>query len=209
MLQSCEGRQVEIVIPHRREFSSEGLHKLERCHQGESCDFHKSTTAALASRIDAADMLSKQAATEKQHNRLYLLKVSSSILFLACQGLPLHGDGHVTRPILTFISCYFFGGEDYSAINQFLERQQLKYTVHEVQNKLLFIMALQILCHIAAQIQSAVFFTVMLDETTDCSNKEQTMLVFKWVDDDVTAHEEFIGLYLTDSITVAALVAII
>ena len=81
VLQSCEGKQVEIVIPHRREFSSEGLHKLERCHQGESCDFHKSTAAALSSRVDMADMLSKQAATEKQHNRQYLLKVSS------CQGL--------------------------------------------------------------------------------------------------------------------------
>ena len=31
------------------------------------------------------------------------------------------------------------------------------------------------------------------------------MLVFRWVDDDLTAHEEFIGLYLTDSITAAAL----
>ena len=70
-------------------------------------------------------------------------------------------------------------------------------------------MALQILRHIAAQIQSAVFFTVMVDETTDCSNKEQVVLVFRWVDDDLTAHEEFIGLYLTDSITAAALVAII
>ena len=35
------------------------------------------------------------------------------------------------------------------------------------------------------------------------------MLVFRWVDDDLTAHEEFIGLYLTNSITAAALVAII
>ena len=71
-------------------------------------------------------------------------------------------------------------------------------------------MALQILRQIAAQIQSAVFFTVMVDETTDCSNKEQVVwCMFRWVDDDLTAHEEFIGLYLTNSITAAALVAII
>ena len=62
----------------------------------ESCDFHKSTAAALASRVAVADMLSKQAATEKQQNRQYLLKVLSSIRFLACQGLPLHGDGDET-----------------------------------------------------------------------------------------------------------------
>ena len=55
----------------------------------------------------------------------------------------------------------------------------------------------------ALQIQSTVFFTVMVDETTDCSKKEQVVLVFRWVDDDLTAHEEFISLYLTVSITAA------
>ena len=35
------------------------------------------------------------------------------------------------------------------------------------------------------------------------------MLVFRWVSEDLVAHEEFIGLYLTDSIASTALVAII
>ena len=70
-------------------------------------------------------------------------------------------------------------------------------------------MALQVLRHIAVQIQNAVFFTVMVDEATDCSNKEQVVLVFRWIEEDLVAHEDFIGLYLTDSITAAALVAII
>ena len=61
----------------------------------------------------------------------------------------------VTRPILTFImQLLVLRGEDYSAINQFLERQQLKYTAHDVQNELLSIMALLILSHIAAQIRA-------------------------------------------------------
>ena len=37
------------------------------------------------------------------------------------------------------------------------------------------------------------FGTVMVDETTDCSNKEQAVSVFRWVDDDLTAHQEFIA----------------
>ena len=49
----------------------------------------------------------------------------------------------------------------------------------------------------------------MIDETSDCSNKEQVVLVFRWVSEDLVASEEFFGLYLTDSITSAALVAII
>ena len=168
----------------------------------EISDFHRSSAAALASKVDVGDMLSKQAATEKQQNRQYLLKVLSSIRFLARQGLPLRGDGDDTDSNLHQLLA--LREEDYPAIHQFLERQQLKYTSHEVQNELLSIMALQILCRIAAEIQSAVFFTVMVDEATDCSNKEQVVLVFRWVGEDQAAHEEFMGLYYTDSITAAA-----
>ena len=99
--------------------------------------------------------------------------------------------------------------EDCPSIHQFLGRQQLKYTSHQVQNELLFIMAQQVLHRIAEQIQSAVIFTSILDETADCSHKEQVVLVFWWVGMYLAPHEDFIGLYLTDSIAATALVAII
>lgn len=151
-------------------------------------------------------MLSKQAAAEKQKNRQYLLKVLSSVRFLARQGLPLRGDGNDTDSNLHQL--LVLQGEDNPFIHQFLRRQQLKYTSNEVQNELLSIMAQQILRCIAENIQSAVFFTVMADEMTDCSNKEQVVLVFRWVGEELEPHEDFIGLHLTDSITAAALVAI-
>ena len=50
---------------------------------------------------------------------------------------------------------------------------------------------------------------VMIDETSDCPNKEQVVLVFRWVSEDLVAHEEFIGLYFTESISSAALIKII
>jgi len=50
---------------------------------------------------------------------------------------------------------------------------------------------------------------VMIDETTDLSNTEQVVLVFQWVDDVLSVHEEFTGLYQTDSIAVASLLKII
>ena len=50
----------------------------------ESCDFHKTVcVAALASTVDVGDMLSRQAATEKQANHEYLLKLLSIVRFLA------------------------------------------------------------------------------------------------------------------------------
>ena len=62
----------------------------------ESCDFHKMSASALASRVDVGDMLSKEAATLKQQNRQYLLRLLSSLRYLARQGLPLRGDGDET-----------------------------------------------------------------------------------------------------------------
>ena len=49
----------------------------------------------------------------------------------------------------------------------------------------------------------------MLDETTDKANKEQVVFIIWWVDDNLVAHEEFIGLYQTASITSEALVCLI
>ena len=49
----------------------------------------------------------------------------------------------------------------------------------------------------------------MVDETTDCSNVEQVVIVVRWVSDDLSVHEDFIGLYKTDSIQAKSLVSII
>ena len=46
-----------------------------------------------------------------------------------------------------------------------------------------------------------------MDETTDTGNKEQ--VVVRWVDDSFEVHEDFIGLYVTDSTTAKAIVKII
>ena len=48
-----------------------------------------------------------------------------------------------------------------------------------------------------------------MDETTDCGNHDQVVLVFSWVDEDLTLHKDFIGLDLAASITAAALLAIV
>ena len=40
----------------------------------------------------------------------------------------------------------------------------------------------------------------MMDETTDVSNTEQVVIVFRWVSDSLEVHEEFFGLYQVASI---------
>ena len=46
----------------------------------------------------------------------------------------------------------------------------------------------------------------MADEVTDSSNREQLIICLRWVDNHLTAHEDFIGLYSVDKIDAATLV---
>lgn len=77
--------------------------------------------------------------------------------------------------------------DDFPAIVKYLERKQSKYILHDVKNGLLTIAVLQVLGEIAANLQSSANFTIMVDETTDISNKEQFVLVLRWVDNDIAA----------------------
>ena len=49
----------------------------------------------------------------------------------------------------------------------------------------------------------------MADEVTDCSNKEQFIICFRWVDKGFTTHEDFIGSYNVHKIKADTLVTVI
>ena len=66
-------------------------------------------------------------------------------------------------------------------------------------------MAKMVLRDLTSSIQSAPF----IEETTDESNKEQVVICFRWVDDELDVHEDCIGLYETESTEAIALLTII
>ena len=70
-----------------------------------------------------------------------------------------------------------------------------KFTSADIQNKMLEIMALGVLREIAKNIQNAVIYTIMVDESTDVWNKEQLAFCIRWVDDELVVHEAFIGMH--------------
>ena len=39
------------------------------------------------------------------------------------------------------------------------------------------------------------FFTIMVNESSDVSNREQVVFCVRWVDEDLHSHEDFIDLY--------------
>lgn len=57
-------------------------------------------------------------------------------------------------------------------------RKSKKYTSADIQNEILEIMWLKILHDMVTQIRNATFYSIMGDEYTDISNKEQFLSVF-------------------------------
>ena len=60
---------------------------------------------------------------------------------------------------------------------------------------MLEIMALQVLREIAQNVKSAVTYSILADESSDVSNKEQLVFCVRWVDDSFNKNEDFIGMH--------------
>ena len=177
-------------------------------HDKSSC--HKEATLKIvtlpATTCNIGEQFSRQYAEQLLEHRQCLLKILSCLRFLCRQGLPIRGHG--TEEDSNYIQLLQLCGEDDNRISKWLHKKTNKYTSGEAQNELLKIMAHQVLRKIANDLQTSEFFTVMADETTDISNREQVVICLRWVDNSLDVHEEFVGLHMVDSIDASTLVAV-
>ena len=100
-----------------------------------------------------------------------------NICFLARQRIALRGDGN--KDDSNFIQLLKLRANDDSRILDYLSRKTNKYTSSTVVNQLIAIMALKILRQIAGFIQNGVWYSIMADEVTDSSNREQLTICLR------------------------------
>ena len=110
----------------------------------------------------------------------------------------MRGDGSGADS--NFLQLLKLRGQDDLRISGWIAKKTDKYTSPDIQNEILQIMALHILRVTTSEIHKAQFHSIMVDECTDASNKEQLVLCFCYVDADVDVHEQFIVLYEVPSI---------
>ena len=60
-------------------------------------------------------------------------------------------------------------------------------------------MALYMLRQIIKSLEQTPFVTIMVDKTTDISNKEQAVFCLRWIHYEFKVHEEFTKLHIIDS----------
>lgn len=167
----------------------------------ECSDSHKEATERLitapGTSKDIGEIMVDNLAATKERNRRMLLKLLQSVRYLGRQSLPFRGNwDEETHSELNsnFHQLLLLRCEDDKELSAWLAKKQ-NYTSPAIQNEMLRIEALSILRDIAKNIQSAEIFTILADETGDVSNTEQLVICIRWVDDELQAHEEFIGLH--------------
>ncbi|XP_065195791.1 zinc finger MYM-type protein 1-like [Sycon ciliatum] len=180
-----------------------------RRHESSEC--HREAVERLltvpATTKDVGELLSSKLAEDKRAARESFLKILSALRFLARQGLPMRGDGPQEEDG-NFSQLLKLTSSSDPAFAEWLQRKSSKYTGHDMQNEILQVMAHRILRGIIEEMQGQ-FFTVMVDETTDSSTIEQMTAVFRWVDDQLEPHEEFIGMYALEKADAATIFGMI
>ena len=144
---------------------------------------------------DVIDMMSTSYAAERQHNRKMLLNVLRNIRYLVRQSLPLRGtwDEETGCELNSnFQQLMLLRSEEDSKIAEWIKGKE--YSSPVIQNEIIEVMTLGVLKQISSNFQNALVCTMMADESSDVSNKKQVVVCIRWVDDELIAHEEFVGI---------------
>ena len=92
-------------------------------------------------------------------------------------------------------------GKDQPLLLKWLERKEDRYTSHDTQNEIIAIMANHVIRDLVSEIRGG-FFSIICDEYTDISNKEQLTICIRWVDKElqkITKISSGFTMYLTSA----------
>ena len=88
--------------------------------------------------------------------------------------------------------------KDYPCVKERIMSQESgtkRYNHHDFQDKILNIMAKQVLRKKLYDVNNSKMCASMCDEYTDVSNKQQLSICMRWVDEDLNPHQNFLGFY--------------
>lgn len=189
----------ELAKCAEKTFISEGFTNwkkaLERFDRHEKSTAHKLAVENIKFRrkSDSVDVQIKTGLREDQIKaRHALLKIISSLKFLAEQGLAVRGHDTASG---NFRKLLELRSEDIPDLDTWLKRKQ-HFCSWEIQNEMLKLMSHTILRSIINEINStSIYFGIVVDGTQDIKGTEQECLCIRYIDGNFDVCEDFIGLY--------------
>ena len=127
--------------------------------------------------------------------RQHLKIIMESLQYLERQDISLRGKEEGND---NFTQLLLLPGKEYPFIIERListRKHGSLYVHHNYQNGLINIMSKQLLRKKLDDINRSRMFSLMCDEYTDVSNKQQLSMCVRWIDDSLNPHENFLGFY--------------
>ena len=99
-------------------------------------------------------------------------------LFLSAQGLAFraHDESKSSSNRGNFVELLDLLGSYCNELREFLDNERITYTSHDPQNDLIECMYQEVRTEIEKRIKNSMFLSVMMDDTSDISNVEQSAI---------------------------------
>ena len=144
-------------------------------------------------------LLCKHAMNDHKLHREMLIKQLSSLQYLLRQGVPIQGHDEMDGNLMQLFQ---LRSNDCPEISNWISER--KYFSPDILNEQMALIGLSVLRDGLNEIRSANWFSLIVNEATDISNKEQLNIFIRWVDNNFEIHEdpiELIHVQKTDSTT--------
>lgn len=175
---------------------SDWQHAISRFKGHEKSDCHRCSAEKLATMqagVNVVSSMSKEKQTQMEEARNALSSIVSSIVYLAQQGLAIRGK---TDEHANFNQLLILRARDSPLLHSWLSREKsYKWISHDIQNEILKLISDKVLRSVLDQIRSCVYYSLILDETTDCSRHEQLSVCLRYCDVSLDIYEMFLGFY--------------
>lgn len=141
-------------------------------------------------------MLKENAKQVEKDNLEVLKSIIACILFLGQQGMAFRANdesvGSANRG--NFIELLEFRASTDPVLKKYLDTcpKNASYCSPDIQNELISLCAAESRRLIVDEVKEAKYFTIIADEVSDVSNKEQVALVVRYTKEDATIKEKFV-----------------
>ncbi|XP_064468707.1 zinc finger MYM-type protein 1-like [Ornithodoros turicata] len=182
---------------------------LHRFQTHEASSHHKAATNALAAvkgGLNVVVSCSRAKQKEMRDARKALLAILSSVKYLACQGLAIRGHDDADSNLKQLLE---LRSNDVPELKSWLQRTTYKWISHDVVNEMLELLADDVLRSLTNEVRAAEYYSVIMDETTNISVKEQVSVCFRIVQKGLQVQELFCGFFCTTDTKAATLCAIL
>ena len=134
-------------------------------------------------------------------NQAKLMSILKTVVFCGRQNIPLRGHRDDSKHLNECVNIGNFqalldfrvdAGDEILRRHFNIAPRNATYRSKTIQNELIESVGSWIRQEIVDEVKKAGFFSILADETTDCSNKEQLTLVLRFVDGQKKIREEFI-----------------